>query len=229
MKESGLERLLRGAQMRLREYLSRYGGKLPSTRIILDPELGEETLATHRYPNIVVVREPLVPESVIAHELVHIAQGTLEQFRGFQLLYTLLAEGLADWGAKQLYPEHEVKYEAGHRLVQLLVETDKAVIGDLLQLNEMPLMPGDLEAILSSPHLTVYSRDLLSGLAGRIRDSIRAAQEAGITDPTFVSLGEEVQAWKFLLDGRFDRVRERINAAVREWFRQGNSWQGGIK
>jgi len=43
-----------------------------------------------------------VPESDIAHELVHIAQGTLEQFRGFRLLYTVLVEGLADWVVKQL-------------------------------------------------------------------------------------------------------------------------------
>jgi hypothetical protein len=28
-------------------------------------------------------------------------------------------------------------------------------------------------------------------MAGRIRDSIRAAQDSGITDPTFVTLGEE--------------------------------------
>jgi hypothetical protein len=223
MTESRRERRLRGAEEKVREYLGRYGGKLRSNRIVLDPELGEETLATHRYPDTVVVREAAAPESVIAHELVHIAQGTLEQFRGFRLLYTLLAEGLADWVAKQLYPDHEVRYEAGYRLVQLLVEVNKMVIGDLLHLNEMPLVPADLESILSSPHLSVYSRDLLSGMAGRIRDSIRAAREAGITDPTFVTLGEEVRAWKFLLDGRFERVRERIGELVEKWFGQENS------
>ena len=31
--------------------------------------------------------------------------------------------------------------------------------------------------------------------------------EAGITDPTFVPLGEELRAWKLVLDGRFDGVR----------------------
>ncbi|MEE8392491.1 MAG: hypothetical protein V3S14_17055 [Anaerolineae bacterium] len=48
--------------------------------------------------------------------------------------------------------------------------------------------------ILSNPRLAAYSRDLLSGVADRIRDSIRAASEAGIDDPTFVTLGEEVRA-----------------------------------
>jgi hypothetical protein len=37
-------------------------------------------------------------------------------------------------------------------------------------------------------------------MAGRIRDSIRTAREAIITDPTFVPLGEEIRAWKLLLD-----------------------------
>jgi len=92
---NGGERLSR-AEEKVREYLARYGGTLPATQVILDPDLDEETMATHRYPATVVVREPSVPKSVIAHELVHIAQGTLEHFRGFRLLYVLLAEGLAD-------------------------------------------------------------------------------------------------------------------------------------
>lgn len=217
-EESELEKRLGRAEEKVREYLARHGANLPSARIILDPELGEDALATHRYPNIVVTREASAPESVIAHELVHIAQRTLEQFRGFRLLYTLLAEGLADWVAKHLYQEHEVKYEAGCRLVELLVKSDERVIGDLLHLNEMSLVPGDVEAILGSPHLASYSRDLLSGMAGRIRDSIRAAQEAGITDPTFVTLGEELRAWKFLLEGRFEGPREMVDRVVGEWF-----------
>lgn len=216
-EQSELEKRLGRAEEKVREYLARHGADLPSTRIILDPELGEDAVATHRYPNTVVTREASVPESVIAHELVHIAQRTLEQFGGFRLLYTLLAEGLADWVAKQLYLEHEVKYEAGYRLVQLLVKTDEMAIGDLLRLNDMPLMPGDLDAILSSPHLASCSRDLLNGMADRIRDTIRAAQEAGITDPTFVTLGEEVRAWKFLLEGRFEGVREKVSEVIVEW------------
>jgi hypothetical protein len=218
MAESSLEKSLCAAEARVREYLGRYRGELPPTRIVLDPELGQETLATHRYPDTVVVRETWVPESVIAHELVHIAQRTLEQFRGFCLLYTLLAEGLAEWVAKNLYPEHEVKYEAGYRLVRLLAETDDRVTGDLLRLNETPLVPEDVETILKSPHLAAYSRDLLSRMAGPIRDNIRTAMESGITDPTFITLGEEVRAWKLLLNRRFDGVRERIKKVVEEWF-----------
>jgi hypothetical protein len=75
-----------------------------------------------------------------------------------------------------------------------------------------------VENILSNPHLEAYSRDLLSGMASRIRGGIQAANEAGIEDPTFVTLGEEVRAWKLLLDGRFDRVRDEVDELVGEWF-----------
>jgi len=218
MGEFDLEERLQRAEGRVKEYLARYGCDLPSTRIVRDPELDEETLATHRYPGTVVVRETSVPESVIAHELVHIAQGTLEQFLGFRLLYTLLAEGLADWVAKQLYPEHEVKYQIGCRLIEVLVAADESSMGDLLRLNELSLVPDDVESILETPHLGAYSRDLLSPMAGRIQDSIRAAIEAGITDPTFVTLGEEVRAWKFLLDERFEGVREEVDRVMGGWF-----------
>ena len=77
---------------------------------------------------------------------------------------------------------------------------------------------GKVENILSNPHLEAYSRDLLSGMASRIRGSIQAANEAGIEDPTFVTLGEEVRAWKLLLDGRFDRVRDEVDELMSEWF-----------
>lgn len=217
MAESDLERRLRRAESRVKGYLARYRVGIPVPDIVLDPELGEETMATHRYPATVVVREATVPESIVAHELVHIAQRTLEQFRGFRLLYTLLAEGLADWVAKQLYPEHEVKYPAGYRLVELLVKADEAVLGDLLRLNDLPLLPEDVDNILNSPRLADYSRDLLHSLAGRIRESARAAVEAGITDPTFVPLGEELRAWKFLLDRRFEGVKEEVDGMIKEW------------
>jgi hypothetical protein len=71
---------------------------------------------------------------------------------------------------------------------------------------------------LSSPHLAAYTRDLLSPMAERIRENIRAGQEAGITDPTFVTLGEELRAWKFLLDEQFNGVRGEVDRVVGEWF-----------
>ena len=46
-------------------------------------------------------------------------------------------------------------------------------------------------------------------MAGRIRESILAAMQAGIGDPTFVTLGKEVRTRKLLLDGRFEGVRDR--------------------
>jgi len=148
MAKSSLEKRLRWAEGKLKKWLARHGVELPLVNIIVDPSLEEETLATHRHLDTIVVRETSVPESVIAHELVHIAQRTLEQFRGFRLLYTLLAEGLAEWVTKQLYPQHEVKYPIGYRLIELLVETDKRVIDDLLRLNDLPLVPENVEAML---------------------------------------------------------------------------------
>jgi hypothetical protein len=49
-------------------------------------KLGENTLATHRYKDAVLVREAGMRESVIA-------QAMLGQFSGFRLLYTPLVEG----------------------------------------------------------------------------------------------------------------------------------------
>jgi hypothetical protein len=212
------EQRLRRAEERVRGYLARYGVVLPAVRIAVEPGLGEGALATHRYPGTVAVRDASVAESVIAHELAHIAQGTLEQFRGFRLLYTLLAEGLAEWVAKTLYPEHEVKYGAGYRLIALLAATDEQSIGGLLRLNTLPLAPEDVEAILTSPRLPDYSRDLLTSMADQIRKSVATAIEAGITDPTFVPLGEELRAWKFILDGRYEGVWNEVGEALVEWF-----------
>lgn len=218
-----LEQRLSRAEQRVREYLSRYGATLPSTRIAVDPALSEGTLATHRYPATVVVRDLSVPESVIAHELVHIAQGTLEQFKGFRLLYTLLAEGLADWLAKALYPEHEIKYQAGVRLIETLASVDERMVGNLLRLNDLPLALEDVDTILASPLLADYTRNLLLSMAERIRDSTGVAVEAGITDPTFITLGEEVRAWKFVIDKRFQKAWDGARAILREWFQTNTS------
>ena len=134
----------------------------------------------------------------------------MEQFRSFQSLYTLLVEGLADWVAKQLYPEHEVRYQAGHRLIELLLADDESSVGGLFRLNDLSLVAQDMEAILGSSHLAAYLRDLLSPIAGRMRGSVRTPREVIITDPTFVSIGEVIRAWKLVLDGRFEGMREEV-------------------
>ena len=215
---SDLDQKLRDAEARMNAYLAQHGGELSTLQILLEPDLEEGILATHRYPGTVAVREPSVPESVVAHELVHVAQGTLAQFRGFRLLYTLLAEGLADWVTKTLYAEHEVKYQAGFRLIACLVGDDESAVGDLLRLHELQLVPEDVDTILANPYLPNYTRELLGRMGERIRGSIQAAVDAGITDPTFVTLGEEVRAWKFLLDDRFVEVREEADEVVGVWF-----------
>jgi len=112
-----------------------------------------------------------------------------------------------------------VKYQAGQRLIDLLMAADENSIRDMLLLNELSLVPEDLEAILGSSHLAAYSLDLLSPMARRIRGSICAAREAGITHPIFDPLGEVIRAWKLVLDRRFDRVREEVDRVVKKWFR----------
>jgi len=214
-----LQEKFASATQKVSEYLAPFGIPQIAARIEIDETL--DALATHRYPDTVVVKDASVPESVIAHELVHIAQGTLEYFRGFRLLYTLLAEGLAEFIAKELYPDHEIKYPFGYELIAALVEVDRGVIGQLLHLNSLPLGPGDLDRILGDGRLPAYTEELLRPMAPRIREAIQTAHAAGITDPTFVTLGEEVRAWKFLLDPRFEPVWDRIEPPLTAWLDRG--------
>lgn len=139
MESASIEEKLRRAEEKAGRYLARHDIRLPPAQIAIEPGLEPGTIATHRHPATVVVREASVSESVIAHELVHVAQGTLEQFRGFQLLYVLLFEGLADWVARALYPQHEVKCRVDYQLTELLVRADEGSICDLLKLNDPAL------------------------------------------------------------------------------------------
>lgn len=213
-----LNRRFARARGKVCAFLAPYGGCVPTGQIETDETLGESALATHRYPDTVVVKSPDVPESVIAHELVHVVEHTLEQFRGFRLLYVLLTEGLAEFVAKSLYPEHVVKYVPGHEMVSLLVGATPGVIGDLLRINDLPLAPEDVERILTSPRLPPYTRRLLAAESDLIRGSVQRAWEVGIKDPTFVTLGEEMRAWKFLLDERFDPRWDQLYEAMEPWF-----------
>jgi len=209
------------AKRRVDAYLSPHGGRLLEGQIVIDGTLDEHSIATHYYPDVVAIKTPDVPESVIAHEWVHVVvQQTLESFRGFRLLHVLLAEGLAEFVTKELYPDHPVKYPSGYELVAALVAAHPDAIRDLLKLNDLALVPEDIDNILTNAHVSPYSKDLLGRMADHIRYGIRAANKAGIDDPTFVTLGEEVRAWKFLLDKRFDRVREKANHATETWFEE---------
>jgi len=201
-------------------YLAPYGGRKLKGRIEVDETLDMGSLAAHCYPDIVLVKSADIAESVIAHEWVHVVQGTLEYFRGFRLLYVQLAEGLAEFVAKELYPDHVVKYPAGYELLATLIANDPEVIGELLRLNHLLLIPEDVDVFLASVHVPSYSRDLITRMSDRIRDSIHTANEVGIDDPTFVTLGEEVRAWKFILNRRFDAIRDRLDGAIKAWFEE---------
>jgi len=214
-----LDKRFARAREKVRAFLAPYGGGVPAGQIEIDETLNESALATHRSPDTVIVKTPDVPESVIAHELVHVAQHTMEQFRGFRLLYVLLAEGLAEFVAKSLYPEHVVKYVPAYETISLLVEAAPDAIGDLLRINALSLTPDDVEQILSSPRLPPYTRRLLTVEGDLIRDSVQTAWEVGIQeDPTFVTLGEEMRAWKFLLNERFEPLWDRLYEAMKPWF-----------
>ena len=211
-----LQEKLARARRKVSEYLTPFGVPRLAARVETNEKL--DALATHRYPDTVVVKDATVPESVIAHELFHIVQQTLEYFRGFRLLYTLLAEGLAEFIARELYPDHEIKYPSGYELITVLVGVDRELIGEILHLNGLPLGLEDLDRILGDERLPAYTQELLGHIAHRIREGIQAAHAAGITDPTFITLGEEVRAWKFLLDPRFEPVWERIEQPLTTWF-----------
>ena len=216
-----LKRKFAHAKDKVDTYLSPYGGRKLEGRIEVDETLDRCSLATHCYPDTVLVKSADIPEAIIAHEWVHVLQGTLEYFRGFHLLYILLAEGLAEFVTKELYPDHVVKYPAGYELIATLIANDPDVIGELLRLNHLPLIPEDVDTILASAHVPSYSRDLIAHMADRIRDSIRTANEVGIDDPTFVTLGEEVRAWKFILARRFDGIRDCLDETIKAWFEEG--------
>ena len=211
------KRFLR-AREKVRAFLDPYGGCVPASQVEIEETLDESALAIHRYPDTVVVKSSDVPESVIAHELVHVAQHTLEQFRGFRLLYVLLAEGLAEFVTRLLYPEHVIKYVPGHEVVSLLVGAVPDVISGLLRINDLPLTPEDVERILTSPRPPAYTRRLLAAESDLIRGSVQRAWEIGIDDPTFVTLGEEMRAWKFLLDERFEPLWDQLHEAMEPWF-----------
>jgi len=219
-----LEAKLARAKAKVDTYLAPYGGRKLKGQIKVDETLDMYSLAAHCYPDIVLVKSPDIAEAIIAHEWVHVVQGTLEYFRGFLLLYILLAEGLAEFVTKELYPDHVVKYPAGYELVATLVANDPEVIGGLLQLNNLPLIPEDVDTSLASAHVPSYSRDLIARMADRIRDRIRTANEVGIDDSTFVTLGEEVRAWKFILDQRFDGIRDRLDGAIKACLKRSVSW-----
>ena len=60
-------------------------------------------------------------------------------------------------------------------------------------------------------------------MADQIRKSVATAIEGGITDPTFVPLGEELRAWKFLLERRYQGVWNEVCKALVECFGSENA------
>lgn len=217
---NALEAKLTRAKAKVDTYLEPHGGRKLEGRIEIDETL--DGSATISLRNTVYVKSADIAESIIAHEWVHIVQEGWEILRGFPLLYLQLSEGLAEFVAKELYPEHKVvAYQAGYKLVATLVANDPRVIGELLQVSNLPLIPEDVDAILASVHVSSHSRDWIARCAESARDSIRTANEAGVDNPAFGTLGREVRAWKFILNRRFDKIRDDLDEAIKAWFEPG--------
>lgn len=209
---------LASAQQKVNEFLQKYQLFINECHIKVNPEIGEDTLATWRRPCTVVVKKPDVPESVIAHELVHILQQTLEVFAGYRWLYTLLSEGLAEFIAQKLYPEHEIKHELGHNLVGILYALDKDVVKEIIQLDSLKLTPQDIDLVLASPNVHPYWKEIIRNEAEHLKKNIQRALEGRIDDPTFISFGEDLRAWKFLLNPKFDSRRDDIQQILAKFF-----------
>jgi len=209
---------LTSAQQKVNEFLQKYQLFVDKCQIKVDPEIGEATLATWQRPNVVAVKKPDIPESVIAHELVHILQQTLEVFAGYRWLYTLLSEGLAEFIAQKLYPEHEIKHKLGHDLICILYALDEDIVKEIIRLDSLKLIPQDIDLLLASPNVHPYWKEIIENEAEHLKRNIQRALEGKIDDPTFISLGEDLRAWKFLITPRFDSKRSEIQEILAEFF-----------
>ena len=218
MDRSKLQVKLRRVEKAINAFLAPYNLKIERCEIEIGESLEEGALASHRYPNRILVKREDVAESIVAHELVHVVQGTLEVFKGFRWLYSLLSEGLAEFIAKSLYPEHDVKYELHYELISILYGIDRNIVEEIVNINYLPLSPSDVDELLNSPHVSPYSKGIIKDQADHLRNNIRRAMNAKITDPTFISYGEDLRAWKFLINQKFDPKRREINEILEAYF-----------
>jgi len=209
---------LASAQQKVNKFFQKYKLSIDECQIKVDPEIGEGTLATWQRPCMVVVKKPDVPESVIAHELVHILQQTLEVFAGYRWLYTLLSEGLAEFIAQKLYPEHEIKHKLGYDLVCILCSLDEDIVKEIIQLDSLKLTPQDIDLLLASPNVHPYWKEIIKNQAEHLKRNIQRALEGRIDDPTFISFGEDLRSWKFLLAPKFDSRQSEIQEILAEFF-----------
>jgi len=209
---------LASAQQKVNEFLQKYQLFIGECQIKVDPEVGEGTLATWQRPCVVVVKKPDVPESVIAHELVHILQQTLEVFAGYRWLYALLSEGLAEFIAQKLYPEHKIKHKLGRDLISVLYALDKNIVKEIIWLDNLKLAPQDIDLLLASPNVHPYWKEIIENEAEHLKRNIQRALQGKIDDPTFISLGEDLRAWKFLINPRFDSRRSEVQQILAEFF-----------
>lgn len=214
-----LENKLKNATLKLYIFFKKFNIKVPKCEIEIDKKLDKHTLATHRYPNKIVVKNLRVPESVICHELVHRIQKTLEFPSMFKYLYTCLAEGMAEFITKILYPSHKVKYLLEEKLFRILFSVDEDVIKEILNLNNFKMSSQEFESMLNDKNLHPYFKKMIRERKDAIKKAIDDANRLKIDDPTFINHGEEIMAWKFLLNPKFDTKREEINKILWKFFR----------
>jgi len=216
---SFLEEKLKRAEKNVNRFLKDFELRLEDCKIEKRDYLGNNSLASWKRPKKILVKNDDTPESIIAHELIHVLQGTFETFRGFKYLYKLLSEGLAEFVAKWAYPEHEVKYKLHYQMVVILYEIDASIVREIITLDYISLLPEDIDILLNSPKVHSYFKNLVAPRGDLLRKNIKSAIEAEITDTTFITFGEDLRAWKFLIDKRFDLKRRKINIILDEYFK----------
>lgn len=214
-----LEDKLKNATSKLHTFFKKFRINVPKCNIEIDKKLDKYTLATHRYPNRIVVRNAQISESVICHELIHRIQRTLESPCMFKYLYTSLAEGMAEFITKALYSSHRVKYPLEEKLFRTLFSVNRNVIRETMHLNNFKMSSQEFESMLKDKNLHPYFRKMISDRKEVIKKTIDDANRLRIDDPTFITHGEEIMAWKFLLNPKFDTRREEINKILSKLFR----------
>lgn len=218
LNDRTLKDKLRRTSSKLRQFLKKYDIKVPNCRIEIDKNLDKSTLATHFYPNKIIVKDLSVPESVICHELIHRVQNTLESPKMFRYIYTILSEGMAEFISKTLYPNHKVKYRLEKQLFETLFSIDRNVIKEVIELNNFKINSKEFELISKNKNLHKNFREMIHGREIIIKKQIKDANCLGINDTTFISHGEEIMAWKFLLAPKFEIRRREINKILRKLF-----------
>lgn len=211
----------RHAKKKLDKFLKNYDMEVGECDIKIVPELDTETFATRRYPNLILLKRKETPETLLQRELIHFIQKTLRCPDIFVYVYTVLAEGLADFITKTLYSRYKIKYPIGYKIVELLFAIDdKYTITNLFNINSLPLIPNDVSILMKDERVHSGFKELIKPQKDMIKNSIDNANKLGELNPLFIPHGVELKTWKFLRYEGYDKQRERLNKLIDRYYKQ---------